>query len=111
VQQASGSVEDVKQHQQHSNKKKGAKFVQNFPSITATSNSASGNSEASVDVLSISCDDCVMRASVACDDCVVSFFCEDSGAQAVVLDLEEQRTLRMLANAGLVPTLRHRAVS
>lgn len=52
-----------------------------------------------------------MRASSACDDCVVSFFCDDSGAQGVVLDLEEQRTLRMLANAGLVPTLRHRAVS
>ena len=85
--------------------------MQNFPSITATSNPASGNSETSVDVLSISCDDCVMRASAACDDCVVSFFFEDSGAQAVVLDLEEQRTLRMLANAGLVPTLRHRAVS
>jgi hypothetical protein len=111
VQQASGSVEVVKHHQQHSQLKKGAKFVQNFPSITATSNPASGNSEASVEVLSISCDDCVMRASAACDDCVVSFFCEDLGAQAVVLDLEEQRTLRMLANAGLVPTLRHRAVS
>lgn len=52
-----------------------------------------------------------MRASAACDDCVVSFFCDDSGSNAVVLDLEEQRTLRMLANAGLVPTLRHRAVS
>ena len=74
--------------------------MQDFPSINATSNPAFGNSETSVDVLSISC-----------DDCVVSFFCEDSGARAVVLDLEEQRTLRMLANAGLVPTLRHRAVS
>jgi hypothetical protein len=85
--------------------------VQNFPSITATNDLVAGNSEAIGDVLSISCDDCVMRASAACDDCVVSFFCEDLGAKAVVLDLEEQRTLRMLANAGLVPTLRHRAVS
>ena len=74
--------------------------MQNFPSITATSNPASDNLETPGDVLSISC-----------DDCVVSFFCEDLGAKAVVLDLEEQRTLRMLANAGLVPTLRHRAVS
>lgn len=85
--------------------------MQNFPSITAASNPASDNLETPGDVLSISCDDCVMRASAACDDCVVSFFCEDLGAKAVVLDLEEQRTLRMLANAGLVPTLRHRAVS
>ena len=85
--------------------------MQDFPSINATSNPAFGNSETSVDVLSISCDHSMMRAPAACDDCVVSFFCEDSGARAVVLDLEEQRTLRMLANAGLVPTLRHRAVS
>jgi hypothetical protein len=85
--------------------------VQDFPSINAISNPTSGIPETPGDVLSISCDDCVMRASAACDDCVVSFFCEDSGARAVVLDLEEQRTLRMLANAGLVPTLRHRAVS
>ena len=76
--------------------------MQDFPSINANSNA---------DVLVVSCDTCVMRASAACDDCVVSFFCDDYGAQAVVLDLEEQRTLRMLANAGLVPTLRHRAVS
>jgi len=68
--------------------------------------------EKSVDqVLVVSCDSCVMRATAACDDCVVSFFCDDLGARAVVLDLEEQRTLRMLANAGLVPTLRHREVS
>lgn len=85
--------------------------MQNFPSITAANNPTSGNSESQGDVLSISCDDCAMRASAACDDCVVSFFCEDLGARAVVLDLEEQRTLKMLANAGLVPTLRHRAVS
>ncbi len=109
MQHASGNVEDVEELQQ--DPKKGAKFVQDFPSIKATNNTASGSADISVDVLSISCDDCAMRASAACDDCVVSFFCEDSGAQAVVLDLEEQRTLRMLANAGLVPTLRHRAVS
>ena len=85
--------------------------MQDSPSINATSNTAFGLTEALIGVISISCDDCVMRASATCDDCVVSFFCEDTGAQGVVLDLEEQRTLRMLANAGLVPTLRHRAVS
>ena len=52
-----------------------------------------------------------MRASAACDDCVVSFFCDESSESAVILNLEEQRTLRMLANAGMVPTLRHRAIS
>jgi len=78
----------------------------------SSSHANQNNSEQPVDqVLVVSCDSCVMRATAACDDCVVSFFCDDSGAQAVVLDLEEQRTLRMLANAGLVPTLRHREVS
>lgn len=73
--------------------------------------SATNSDAASTEVLVVSCDSCVMRASSACDDCVVSFFCDDSGAEAVVLDLEEQRVLKMLATAGLVPTLRHRAVS
>jgi len=85
--------------------------VQDSPTIKTTVSAAIDDTDSAVEVLSISCDDCAMRASAACDDCVVSFFCEDTGAKAVVLDLEEQRTLRMLANAGLVPTLRHRAVS
>ena len=58
-------------------------------------------------VISISCDTCAMRASDHCGDCVVTFLCErDEGA--VVLDLAEQRAVRLLAAAGLVPTLRHR---
>ncbi len=85
--------------------------MQDFPQIKVNSDVASRNTDALTDVLVVDCESCVMRASSACDDCVVSFFCDDSGAQGVVLDLEEQRTLRMLANAGLVPTLRHRAVS
>jgi len=82
--------------------------VKNFPSSNSNSDTNSAVQNGS---LVVSCDSCIMRASSACDDCVVSFFCDDSGSQGVVLDLEEQRTLRMLANAGLVPTLRHRAVS
>ena len=51
--------------------------------------------------LIISCDDCVMRATSACSDCVVTFFCEPA----------EQRAVRLFAEAGLVPTLRHRAAA
>jgi hypothetical protein len=69
--------------------------------------------------LTISCDSCAMQASSHCDDCVVTFLCaddvDDHGhghghgvRQAVVLDLEELRAVRLLAQAGLVPTLRHR---
>lgn len=58
--------------------------------------------------LVISCDTCCMRASSACADCVVTFLCEHRSDDAVVLDLAEQRAVRLLAEAGLVPTLRHR---
>ncbi|MEY4819972.1 MAG: hypothetical protein RL200_684 [Actinomycetota bacterium] len=62
-------------------------------------------------VLVINCESCVMRETDACSDCLVTFMCGDSHESAVVFNLEEQRAVRLLANAGLVPTLRHRAVS
>lgn len=73
--------------------------------------------------LSISCDTCVMQHTDACSDCLVTFLCSDdrsvsleqqvsvrpsAAADAVVLDLDELRAVRLLASAGLVPTLRHR---
>jgi len=59
--------------------------------------------------LLIDCDTCVARDTDACSDCVVSFLCRDDSDMAVVLDLEELRAMSVLAEAGLVPTLRHRA--
>lgn len=55
----------------------------------------------------IDCDECVMQGTEVCDDCVVTFLVRRQPAQAVVLDLDEQRALRRLAGAGLVPVLRH----
>ena len=71
----------------------------------------------------IDCGTCVMRETDACADCVVTFlFQEASGetendescqvgaeSMAVVFDISEIRAMRALAEAGLVPTLRHRA--
>ena len=51
----------------------------------------------------ISCDTCAMRSRNVCDDCVVTFICGREAEDAVVLDLAEQRAIRMLAAAGLVP--------
>ena len=59
--------------------------------------------------LVISCDTCVMQHSDACADCLVSALCGGPEEPALMFDLEEQRALRLLANAGLVPTIRHRA--
>jgi hypothetical protein len=59
--------------------------------------------------LVISCDTCVMAHTDACDDCLVTALCGSPSSEAVVFDLEEQRAVRLLTQAGMVPTLRHRA--
>lgn len=51
-----------------------------------------------------------MQHTDLCGDCVVTFICGREAQDAVVLDLAEQRAVRMLASAGLVPELQHRAV-
>jgi len=57
----------------------------------------------------ISCEDCTMRATPACDDCVVTFLCGRESDDAVTIDLAQERAVRLLAEAGLVPRLRHDA--
>jgi hypothetical protein len=56
--------------------------------------------------LTIDCDCCTLRNTNACDDCVVSFLLEREPEDAVVIDADEARAMRMLERAGLVPTLR-----
>jgi len=51
-----------------------------------------------------------MHESDACSDCVVSYLLNHEPGDAVVFSFEEERAVRLLASAGLVPTLRHRAV-
>ena len=55
----------------------------------------------------IDCDDCVMAATTACEDCVVSFILRREPGDALVIDAEEERALRVLQGGGLVPELRH----
>jgi hypothetical protein len=57
--------------------------------------------------LIISCDSCVMRATRACDDCLVTFIAEREPDDAVVIDVDVLRSMRMLSAAGLLPELRH----
>jgi hypothetical protein len=56
--------------------------------------------------LTIECDACVMRGTEACEDCVVSYLLGREPDDAVVIDAEEARALRMLERAGLLPSLR-----
>ena len=55
----------------------------------------------------ISCDECVMQGTEACQDCVVTFLCGRDPGEAVIIDADEERAVRVLARAGLVPALRH----
>jgi hypothetical protein len=56
--------------------------------------------------LVIDCESCALQATKACDDCVVSFLLGREPDDAVVIDADEARAMRMLERAGLVPTLR-----
>jgi hypothetical protein len=58
-------------------------------------------------MMTIDCGECVMRATNACDDCVVSFVVEREPGSALVIDVAEERAVRMFSRAGLVPELRH----
>lgn len=67
--------------------------------------------------ITINCGTCAMFESAHCADCVVTHLCSDetrvdsaSETSAVVFDLAELRAMKVLAEAGLIPTLRHRAV-
>ena len=52
-----------------------------------------------------------MRDTTICDDCVVTFVVGRQPGEALVIDVEEERAVRMLSGAGLVPRLRHRAAN
>jgi hypothetical protein len=55
----------------------------------------------------IDCETCTMRDTAACDDCVVTFICSREPDEAVIIDVAEERAVRMLIRSGLVPALRH----
>jgi hypothetical protein len=57
--------------------------------------------------ISIDCDECVAAGTGACDDCVVTFIVSREPGDAVVVDADEERALRLLGDHGLVPQLRH----
>jgi hypothetical protein len=60
------------------------------------------------DVLTIDCATCSLEGTEACGDCVVTFLCGREPDEAVVIDVAEARAVRLLGQAGLVPSLRHR---
>ena len=55
----------------------------------------------------IDCADCVHQHTSVCDECVVSFIVGREPEDAIVVDVEEARAVRLLEQAGLVPGVRH----
>ena len=49
-------------------------------------------------MLTIDCNDCVMRQTSACDDCVVTFVVGREPGEALVIDVEEEHADRPLPN-------------
>lgn len=56
--------------------------------------------------ITVECQSCVMRDTDACGDCVVTFLLGREPDDAVVIDAEEARAMRLLEQAGLLPSLR-----
>lgn len=55
----------------------------------------------------IDCERCLARETDACKDCIVTFLL-DRPEGAVIIDVEQERALRNLADAGLAPHNRYR---
>lgn len=59
------------------------------------------------EAFTIDCADCAHRCTDVCDDCVVSFVVGREPEDALVVDADEARAVRLLERAGLVPGVRH----
>ena len=57
--------------------------------------------------ITIDCDECRMQYTDACSDCLVTYLCGAESDHEVVIDGDEVRALQVLADAGMVPHLRH----
>ncbi len=58
--------------------------------------------------LKVDCNTCVMVNTSACSDCLVTYICDRQPNEAVVISIDELRSMRALSDAGLVPGLKHR---
>ena len=80
-----------------------AGVVVGFPTRRRTTGGDGGGA------FTIDCAGCVHQHSAVCDDCVVSFVVGREPEDALVVDADEARAVRLLERAGLVPGVRHEA--
>ena len=48
-----------------------------------------------------------MKDTVTCSDCIVTYICNREPEEAVVISIEEWRSIRSFNKAGLLPELQH----
>jgi hypothetical protein len=65
--------------------------------------------EADGEPVTIDCDRCVLQHTSSCKGCLVSFVLDRDPGDAVIIDADEARALRVLNRAGLVPPSRFEA--
>ncbi len=58
--------------------------------------------------LSIDCGTCEMLDTATCLDCVVTYICGREPNEAVIISMDEWRSMRSLNEVGLLPELRHK---
>lgn len=73
----------------------------------APTSATAGRPDAIGTDLTIDCADCGHRGTPICGDCVVTFILGRHPDDAVVVDADEARAVRLLERAGLVPGVRH----
>ncbi|HJM28074.1 MAG: hypothetical protein QF596_03005 [Acidimicrobiales bacterium] len=57
--------------------------------------------------LSVDCESCPLSETTSCEDCLVTFICDRDPRSAVVISLDEWRSMRSMTKAGLLPKLRN----
>tara|TARA_B100001113_G_C20922042_1_gene540513 strand:+ start:63 stop:284 length:222 start_codon:yes stop_codon:yes gene_type:complete len=57
--------------------------------------------------LLIDCKNCTKKESQHCEDCVVTFLHKDVESTALVINLDEYRSIKTIVDSGLVPPLRY----
>jgi hypothetical protein len=60
--------------------------------------------------LVVDCDGCTGNGTSACADCVVSHVLAGEAPVRLTLESDDERAVRLLAKAGLVPDLRYEPV-
>lgn len=74
---------------------------------TATAPAAVPSAGPAAGSFTVDCAGCVHRGTEVCDDCVVTFIVGREPGDALVVDADEARAVRLLERAGLVPGVRH----